>query len=391
MPLAPPQLIQGAPRIALPYGLFSAFTFRAGDRWEGGVQFETGTCDPVEGLGAPDCVPGTPAVPGTSEVQHLTMAGPPDGGTFDIIYHGRSDRLAFDVSTATLQIAIRNVVQNQAITVTGGPLVSGTPAVITFPPAMGNVDQMSTASQLTGAGASVAFNTITPGVNPKPEGAPSVEVFGLPKKLDPNSGGVGEASPFTVYGHFNCLATGYTPQSAQDLATAHLLAREEQRVEQAFETGDLGNHPNLSEATEIASGTHSVIDGLAYLEYVIGHSYGSVGVIHMTRGMALQAIGADVVIATGGRLTTVLGTPVVAGGGYEGLGPEGSPALTAGQSWAYATPAIFGYRTEPFTSSNSPGDLFNRANNMLTAIAERSYLLGFDPCGVAAVLLQLDA
>lgn len=394
MPIAPPQLIVGAPRVALPYGLFSTFTFRSGDRFEGGVQFETDTCEPAGGLGEPDCVPGAPPVPGSSEVQHLTMAGPPTGGTFDIVYHGRSDRLAFDVDTSTLQISIRNVVQNQAITVTGGPLVSGTPAVITFPASMGNVDQLSTVSQLTGAGATVAFNTITPGVNPIPQGPPTVEVQGLPKELDPNTGEVGHSSPFTVYGHFRCSPTGYSGSAAQDKATAHLLAREEARAEGALWTGDLGNVPNLAgtngypEPTTLAGGTAVGIGpALALLEDFLAGSYGSEGVIHMTRGAATQAAAERLVLAVGGRLTTVLGTAVAAGAGYPGSGPTGQTA--AGTSWIYASPAVFGYRSEPFTSSNSPGDLFDRGHNVLTAIAERTYLLGFDPCGVAAVQVQL--
>jgi hypothetical protein len=389
MPLAPPALIQGAPRLALPFGLFSVFTFRSGDRFEGGVQFETGTCEPVDGIGAPECLPGTPATPGTSEVQHLTMTGPPTAGTFDVIYHGRSDRLAFDVSTATLQVAIRNVVQNQAITVTGGPLVSGTPAVVTFPPVMGNVDQLVTASQLdTGT---VAFNTITPGVNPVPEGPGTVGAFGLPKNLVPNLGDDGAASPFTVYGHFSCQPAGWSFSVAQDKATEHLLAREEQRVEQAFWTGDLGNTPALEDPATIklAGGTAmSPAAALSLLEDFVGSEYGSLGVIHMTRGTAVVLLAADLLISAGGRLTTALGTPVAAGAGYPGSGPAGEPSGN-GQVWMYASPAVFGYRSEPFTSSNNPGDLFDRGVNNLMAVAERTYLLGFDPCGVAAVLVDI--
>lgn len=277
MPIAPLAVVTGAARVALPFGLFSVFTFRpGGDRWESGVQFETITCEPVTGIGMPDCPPATPV--------------------------------------------------------------------------------------------------------------------GYPKVLDPNTGGVGEASPFIVYGHYNCWPSGSDlMRDAQDKATEHLLSGEQTRAEQAFWTGDLGNEPYLAdqdETTVLAGGTGmSIIDALALLEdFAAGH-YGSQGVIHMTRGLALTAAAVNLLLPTGGRLTTVLGTPVVAGGGYSGTGPTGA-APGAGKSWAYVSPPVFGYRSEVLTSSSRPGDLFDRGTNTVVAIAERQYLLGYDPCGVGGVLVD---
>jgi hypothetical protein len=45
----------------------------------------------------------------------------------------------------------------------------------------------------------------------------------------------------------------------------------------------------------------------------------------------------------------------------------------------YATSGIFGYRSDVFTSSNRPGDLLDRNVNNLYAVAERQYLVGWDP------------
>lgn len=270
--IAPPSTVVGAPRVALPFGLFSVVTFRTGDRWESGVQWETPSCDdPVGGIGAWLC--------------------PPDA------------------------------------------------------------------------------------------------VPGFPKELDPNGQSVGLASPFTVYGHYTCTAVG-SWDNAQDLANQALLAGEQKRVEQALWTGDLGNEPYLAdqdETTTLAGGTAvDLVSALALLEDYISGSYGNQGVIHMTRGLALTAATKDLVISTGAKLTTKIGTPVVAGGGYPGTGPDGS-APGANKSWAYSSPALFGYRSDVF---DSDGPHLNRADNTLTALAERSYLLGFDPCGVGAV--QVD-
>jgi hypothetical protein len=126
--------------------------------------------------------------------------------------------------------------------------------------------------------------------------------------------------------------------------------------------------------------------GIGLLENWIASQYGSLGVIHMTRGAALVGLGAYVLDVTGGRLMTRLGTPVAAGAGYPGTSPTGATPA-AGTSWLFASPAVFGYRSEVFTSSSQHGDLFDRAKNNLYAVAERTYTLGFDPCGVAAVLV----
>jgi len=170
-----------------------------------------------------------------------------------------------------------------------------------------------------------------------------------------------------------------------------LQATEEIRVEQAFWTGDLGNVPNLSDGAEtLAGGTAvDITSAISLLEdYSAGH-HGGLGVIHMSRGTATAAVGAHVVPwPSGGRLTTALGTPIAAGAGYPGSAPDGTPSGN-GEAWAFVSPAVFGYRSDVFTSSSRPGDLLDRGNNQLNAIAERNYLLGFDPCGVGAVNVKL--
>lgn len=272
--IAPPAVVTGATRAPLPYGLFSVLSTReagmTGDRWESGVTFEALTCEPVQGIGQPQCEP--------------------------------------------------------------------------------------------------------------------EETIGLPKSLDEAGNEVGDASPFTVYGHFSCAPVGWTSTTAGARAEAHLLAREEARVEQALWTGDLGNTPNLvTDATVLGTGSLSWGTGIGALEAWLGTVYGSLGAIHVTRAAAVELLREGYVEVRNGRLETVLGTPVVAGAGYDGSGPT---AAGAGESWAYATPALFGYRSEVFTSSNRAGDLLDRGVNSLYAVAERTYLLGFDPCGHAGVILE---
>lgn len=273
--IAPAQLVTGAPRVPLPFGLFSVLAPRQNveEVWENGVKWESLTCEPARGIGAPDCDP-----------------------------------------------------------------------------------------------------ELTPG---------------LPKNLTGGNGPDGLASPITVYGHWTCTPIGNSQEIATERATQHLTLREEARVEQAIWTGDLENEPNFRDAAVLGGGTAvSIRRGVAMLEKAIAVEYGAQGVIHLTREVASLALEKGVVESKGGRLFTKLGTPVVAGTGYDGTGPTGSAPLGDDEAWAYVTPAMFGYRSEIFYPSSIPYDLLDRAQNNLYAVAERTHLIGWDDCGVSAVLLS---
>ena len=225
-----------------------------------------------------------------------------------------------------------------------------------------------------------------------PAGAGTV---GLPKDLASNTSAIGpfgDATAFTVYGHFQCSPVGWTPEQAQDMANQHLAAREQNAVENAFWTAALGNAPALQDAGTVTIGAAGagLAQTIGLLESWIATNYGGVGVIHMTRQAAQMALGQYLLDTAGGRLTTRLGTPVAAGGGYPGSGPAGQ-AAAASTSWLYVTPALFGYKSDVFNSSSVSGDLLDRSTNSLYAVAERQFLLGFDPCGVAAALATLTA
>lgn len=377
MGIAPPALVVGAARQPLPYGLFSVMPLRTGDRWESGVQWETGTCDPAGGIGE--------WKPELSEVQTITVTGTPTGGTFTLTYGGqKTASINYNDSAATVQTRLRalSTIGGTNVTVTGGP-GPGTPWVVTFAPGFPDAGD---AGPIT-----VTDKAFTGGTSPDATVAETVKgtsTLGLPKTLDANLEGTETASAFTVYGHFTCSPVGWSQAAAQDMATAHLVAREEGRVEQAFWTGDLNNDPKLRGATILGGGAVGMARGLALLEEEIAKDYGSLGVIHMTRGTATIYAAMQMLTTSGSRLTTILGTPVVAGGGYDNTSPDGT-AAGAGKAWIYSTPAMFGYRTEPFTGSNAGGDLFDRRQNLMYAVTERTYLLGFDPCGVHAAEVTL--
>lgn len=215
----------------------------------------------------------------------------------------------------------------------------------------------------------------------------STAASGLPKNFVTGSA-LGNAGKFTVYGEYKCSPFGHSDDIAFSLerATSHLFAREEARVEQAFWSGDLGNTPSLQGASDLTPGSGAVapIVALATLEKWLGSVYGSLGVIHVGRGAVNYLAQNGAIVAVGKRLYTRLGTPVVAGSGYVNTSPTGSTPAS-GEHWAYATPAVFGMRSEVFTSTARRGDLLDRSKNDLYAVAERTYIVGFDPCGSAAV------
>lgn len=199
---------------------------------------------------------------------------------------------------------------------------------------------------------------------------------GLPKEFV-GGNNRGEASPFTVYGTYSCTPVGRPSiEYAQERATEHLLAREEGRVEQALWTGDLGNGGFADGAESVGTGL-TLVGAVAALEGWLGRSYGSLGVLHMTRELALTALTDGVLEVKGNRLQTKLGTPVVAGSGY----PESSEI--------YATPALLGYRSEIFPGATPTSAGFDRETNDLYAVAERTYVIGYDPCGSAVASVDI--
>lgn len=207
------------------------------------------------------------------------------------------------------------------------------------------------------------------------------------------------ATPFTVVAEFDC-----SPVGLNDAATvaADALARvEQQQVEAAFWTGTAGGQtlvfPHLAADTEVLDAQDIVLQpvatpvvtgadavrALGELEAELASCYAGQGVIHVPRSVLPVLAAWDLIVERDGRLFTRAGNLVVVGGGYTGTGPDGA-APAAGSAWIYATGAVFGYRGE--VQMTSPRDSIDRAANTLRMIAERTYVLGFECCLLAAHL-----
>lgn len=212
-------------------------------------------------------------------------------------------------------------------------------------------------------------------------GAPvdSGTISGMPKDFvqgsgDPEWDGVATATSFSVYGHFLTSPVAWSQDRAEQRAIEHLLNAEQLQVESLLWTGARGNTPWLGNGA-VSLGTVTLRAGVALLEDFIGSTYGSLGVLHMSRKNATELLTDTALETRNGILQTHLGTPVIASSGYA-------------SNKVYGSPGMFCYRSEVFTSSQRGTPLLDTRNNDLYAIAERTYLIGYDPTGVGVVTIS---
>lgn len=211
------------------------------------------------------------------------------------------------------------------------------------------------------------------------------------------------AIPFTVYVVARCSSVGGW-ERAKGRATDALTRAEGRVVEEVFWTGETASgtetaFPHLAadadliepgaggavlqEAAETITTPLGPVDALSELESAIGSCYDGQATIHAPRKLIPRLASQGVVKATGGQLTTILGTKVAAGRGYPGTGPAGTEA--AGVEWMYATGQVFYRRDEIFSPTDR--ESFDRARNTVMALAERTYVIGWDCCVFAAPVL----
>lgn len=207
------------------------------------------------------------------------------------------------------------------------------------------------------------------------------------------------ATPFTVYAEYDGSPIGLDMDKAA--AESQLTRVEGLHVERAFWTGTAANQqvvwPHLAAntaladpnqiilqpaATPVVTGTGTdVASGLGQLEQQLASCYVGKGLVHIPRSALPTFQAWDLVEDRDGALYTTAGNRVVVGGGYPGTSPAGA-AAAAEQTWIYATGAAFGYRSDIFVQQ-MPGD-FDRTKNTVHLQAQRTYLIGFECCLLAA-------
>jgi len=137
-------------------------------------------------------------------------------------------------------------------------------------------------------------------------------------------------------------------------------------------------------AQVLTSGTAlDVVEGLAVLEGALASCYGAEGVIHVPR-VALPLLRAQNVIEQQGQQLRTLGGNVVAGyASGDRMGPDGTTPA-AGQGWFYATGAVQVYRSGINDRGRTPGEIVGRRDNSTVYLVERTYVVTWDCCLIAA-------
>jgi hypothetical protein len=231
----------------------------------------------------------------------------------------------------------------------------------------------------------------------------SVTGTGAPPPPEPKTANVTQdfrgATPITVFARFDCSPVGL---SDIDTVASEALARvEESQLEAAFWTGSAGGtgvvFPHLaadgtvedaqgitlqSAASVCITGVDAA-HGLGVLEQCLDDCYDGQGVLHVPR-LALATLDAwGLVRGIDGTLRTLSGNLVAVGGGYPNTGPNGT-AAPAGTAWIYATGAVFGYRSDVFATQVR--DSLDRAENTVEMLAERTYVMAWECCHLAALI-----
>lgn len=234
-------------------------------------------------------------------------------------------------------------------------------------------------------------------VSPAASGAP-------PPKVATSGEETFGATPFTVYSQIDCSAPGFYEDSENE--GSRLLSRWEQwQIEETFWTGFAAGvpvqYPHLAADTAVFDAESTLqlpadvpvvtptdpATALGIVENALADCYPGVGIIHIPAELLPRFVEAYVIVRDGGRLKTLAGNLVAAGSGYANTSPSGAPSATPGSGWIYATPPVFMYRS-PLRVLPARSTL-DRAVNTVHALSERTVVLGYSCCLVAAPVAPL--
>ena len=220
------------------------------------------------------------------------------------------------------------------------------------------------------------------------------------------------ALPFTAFAEVNCSPVGYSQDEQRARAVDALTRTESYQVEKAFWTGTAGGdanqvYPHLAAAEAVydsnflpvaqlqcaatsvtGSTVLDIVEGLARLESAwaaCGRPTLGQGTIHVPVALGQALFYEHLVEANNGQLKTGTGNLVALGGGYQGTSPAG--VATPNVAWIYMTGPVFAYRSSPETFAFK--EMFNRENNTLQSIVERTYVLGYSCCCLLAVAVSV--
>lgn len=194
-------------------------------------------------------------------------------------------------------------------------------------------------------------------------------------------------TPFGVWAADSCVLGRDQGTARAQLRTRFTLG-EETAVEALVASGELGNVPNLAGADVITTtAAPDLIDAVGVLEQWLADTTGGVGVIHLPLWAAPRVAAQLVATFSGPRATTVLGSSVAFGAGYEGIAP--TAGADDGTLWLYATPPITVRRSRLVEPADWSTGGFERDTNTGLLLTERIYVVDWPCMAVAAVKTSL--
>lgn len=210
------------------------------------------------------------------------------------------------------------------------------------------------------------------------------------------AGGIVAAMAFTAYAAMECstISMGNWDDFEDRLVRA-FRAVESHAVEEELATGGaISGNAGMGDANmDVLAGGAAVSPGvgLAYLEEAIAAS-GRRGFIHATPAVVTswQAFPlGDAADTDRAILQTANGNYVASETGIVGVTPTGEAAPGTGESWAFATGAVAVRRGDEVRFDMV--SQIDRATNDVVVRVERDYLVTFDPCVQAGVLIDWTA
>lgn len=180
---------------------------------------------------------------------------------------------------------------------------------------------------------------------------------------------VSKFDPFTIYAYNDADLPGFTQTEHEQNAIARLSNGEQYAAEtHLWGLMDAATSGNVTDLT-----SHDILYGLGYVEQVLAEKYGGQGVIHMSR-LATTML-SHLLHTEGGRLFTYIGTPVIAGGGYDVV-DDSTPSTTT----IFGSGPLVLYRSDIDTRQSA----IDKATNQESIVAQRDYVLGWDCVAVGA-------
>lgn len=215
------------------------------------------------------------------------------------------------------------------------------------------------------------------------------------------------AQPFSVYAWINCAPVGHGDDLSDLVDRTHqLLTNGEGRaVEGVFWSGVAANgtvYPHLaanaqvmatamgamsvelqSAATVVSGAPLTPVQALSVLEGQLATCYGGEGIIHVPAGAIALLSNLGMIYAEGAVLRTRLGNKVAAYASGNRQGPTGANP-GAGLAWWYATGQVVFRRSGIKDLGQRPAEFVGRADNSTVFVSERTYVLDWDCCHLAA-------